>query len=148
MRIYLAPDANCLLWITDHCLRTYDRINVIVAGKQPAPQWLTIKQAVRHCDVGIGIWDWASNDPDGSEPDVIMACAGDVPTLETIASVSLLRKHVPDLKIRVVNVVDLMTLQPKDEHPHGISDAEFDGLFTRDRPVIFAYHGIPISFIV
>ena len=99
--------------------------------------------AVRHCDVGIGIWDWASNDPDGSEPDVVMACAGDVPTLETLAAVSLLRKHVPDLKIRVVNVVDLMTLQPKDEHPHGISDAEFDGLFTRDRPVIFAYHGYP-----
>jgi len=110
---------------------------------QPAPQWLTMDQAARHCDVGIGIWDWASNDPDGSEPDVVMACAGDVPTLETVAAVSLLRKHAPDLKIRVVNVVDLMTLQPKDEHPHGISDAEFDGLFTRDRPVIFAYHGYP-----
>ena len=143
VRIYLAPDANCLLWITDHCLRTYDRINVIVAGKQPAPQWLTMEQAVKHCEAGIGIWDWASNDPDGSEPDVVMACAGDVPTLETIAAVSLLRKHVPELMIRVVNIVDLMTLQPKDEHPHGISDAEFDGLFTRDRPVIFAYHGYP-----
>ena len=143
VRIYLAPDANCLLWIADHCLRTYDRINVIVAGKQPAPQWLTMDQAVKHCDAGIGIWDWASNDPDGSEPDVVMACAGDVPTLETNAAVSLLREHLPELKIRVVNVVDLMTLQPKMEHPHGISDAEFDGLFTRDRPVIFAYHGYP-----
>jgi xylulose-5-phosphate/fructose-6-phosphate phosphoketolase len=143
VRIYLAPDANCLLWIADHCLRTYDRVNVIVAGKQPAPQWLTMEQAVKHCDAGIGIWDLASNDRDGSEPDVVMACAGDVPTLETIAAVSLLRKHLPDLKIRVVNVVDLMTLQPRDEHPHGITDAEFDGLFTRDRPVIFAYHGYP-----
>ena len=143
VRVYLAPDANCLLWVTDHCLRTYDRINVIVAGKQPAPQWLTMDEAVKHCDVGIGIWDWASNDPDGSEPDVVMACAGDVPTLETIAAVELLRKHLPELKIRVVNVVDLMTLQPKDEHPHGISDAEFDGIFTSDRPVIFAYHGYP-----
>ena len=143
VRVYLAPDANCLLWVADHCLRTYDRINVIVAGKQPAPQWLTMDQAVKHCEAGIGIWDWASNDPDGSEPDVVMACAGDVPTLETIAAVSLLRQHVPELKIRVLNVVDLMTLQPKDEHPHGISDSEFDGLFTRDKPVIFAYHGYP-----
>jgi len=143
VRVYLPPDANCLLWVTDHCLRTYDRINVIVAGKQPAPQWLTMDEAVKHCDVGIGIWDWASNDPDGSEPDVVMACAGDVPTLETIAAVELLRKHLPELKIRVVNVVDLMTLQPKDQHPHGISDAEFDGIFTSDRPVIFAYHGYP-----
>jgi xylulose-5-phosphate/fructose-6-phosphate phosphoketolase len=143
VRVYLAPDANCLLWIADHCLRTYDRINVIVAGKQPAPQWLTMDQAVTHCNVGIGIWDWASNDADGSEPDVVMACAGDVPTLETVAAVDLLLKHLPELKIRVVNVVDLMTLQPKDEHPHGISDAEFDGLFTLDRPVIFAYHGYP-----
>jgi xylulose-5-phosphate/fructose-6-phosphate phosphoketolase len=143
VRVYLAPDANCLLWVTDHCLRTYDRVNVIVAGKQPAPQWLTIDEAVKHCDVGIGIWDWASNDPDGSEPDVVMACAGDVPTQETIAAVDLLRKHLPELKIRVVNVVDLMTLQPKEQHPHGISDAEFDGIFTSDRPVIFAYHGYP-----
>jgi xylulose-5-phosphate/fructose-6-phosphate phosphoketolase len=143
VRVYLAPDANCLLWVADHCLRTYDRINVIVAGKQPAPQWLTIDEAEKHCDVGIGIWDWASNDPDGSEPDVVMACAGDVPTLETIAAVGLLRKNLPELKIRVVNVVDLMTLQPKDQHPHGISDAEFDGIFTPDRPVIFAYHGYP-----
>ena len=143
VRVYLAPDANCLLWVTDHCLRTYDRVNVIVAGKQPAPQWLTIDEAVKHCDVGIGIWDWASNDPDGSEPDVVMACAGDVPTQETIAAVDLLRKHLPELKIRVVNVVDLMTLQPKEQHPHAISDAEFDGIFTSDRPVIFAYHGYP-----
>jgi len=143
VRVYLPPDANCLLWVADHCLRTWDRINVIVAGKQPAPQWLGMDQAVEHCEAGIGIWDWASNDPDGSEPDVVMACAGDVPTLETIAAVELLREHLPDLKIRVVNVVDLMTLQPGQTHPHGISDAEFDGLFTRDRPVIFAYHGYP-----
>jgi xylulose-5-phosphate/fructose-6-phosphate phosphoketolase len=143
VRAYFAPDANCLLWIADHCLRTYDRINVIVAGKQPAPQWLTMDEAIKHCDVGIGIWDWASNDADGSEPDVVMACAGDVPTLETIAAVDLLRKHLPELKIRVVNVVDLMTLQPKDQHPHGTSDAEFDGIFTLNRPVIFAYHGYP-----
>ena len=143
VRVYLPPDANRLLWVTDHCLRTYNRINVIVAGKQPAPQWLTMDQAVKHCDVGIGIWDWASNNTEGSEPDVVMACAGDVPTLEVIAAVDLLRKHLPELKIRVVNVVDLMTLQPKDQHPHGISDAEFDGLFTADRPVIFAYHGYP-----
>ena len=142
VRVYLPPDANTLLWVTDHCLRTYDRVNVIVAGKQPAPQWLTMDQAVKHCEVGIGIWDWASNDARG-EPDVVMACAGDVPTLEIIAAVALLRKHLPELKVRVVNVVDLMTLQPKDDHPHGISDAEFDGLFTPDRPVIFAYHGYP-----
>jgi xylulose-5-phosphate/fructose-6-phosphate phosphoketolase len=143
VRVYLPPDANCLLWVMDHCLRTYDRINVIVAGKQPAPQWLPMEAAVKHCDAGIGIWDWASNDPDGTEPDVVMACAGDVPTLETIAAVDLLRRHLPELKIRVINIVDLMTLQPKDDHPHGISDAEFDVLFTRDRPVIFAYHGYP-----
>jgi xylulose-5-phosphate/fructose-6-phosphate phosphoketolase len=135
--------ANCLLWVTDHALRTYDRINVIVAGKQPSPQWLTMDEAVKHCDAGLGIWEWASNDKDGSEPDVVTACAGDVPTLETIAAVDLLRTHLPDLKLRVVNVVDLMTLQPKNEHPHGITDAEFDGLFTSDRPVIFAYHGYP-----
>src|SRR5215469_12384398 len=143
VRVYLPPDANTLFSVTDHCLRTYDRVNVIVAGKQPAPQWLTIDEAVKHCDVGIGIWDWASNDPDGREPDAVMACAGDVPTQETIAAVDLLRKHLPELKIRVVNVVDLMTLQPKDQHPHGISDAEFDGLFTPDRSVLFAYHGYP-----
>jgi xylulose-5-phosphate/fructose-6-phosphate phosphoketolase len=143
VRVYLPPDANCLLWVMDHCLRTYDRINVIVAGKQPAPQWLTVDEAVNHCHAGIGIWNWASNDEDGYEPDVVMACAGDVPTLETIAAVGLLRQHLPDLRIRVVNVVDLMTLQSKTAHPHGISDAEFDGLFTETRPVIFAYHGYP-----
>ena len=143
VRVYLAPDANCLLWITDHCLRTYDRINVIVAGKQPSPQWLTMREAATHCDAGIGIWRWAGNEEEGGEPDVIMACAGDVPTLETLAAVDLLRQALPDLKIRVVNVVDLMTLQPKDQHPHGISDADFDAIFTWDKPVIFAYHGYP-----
>jgi xylulose-5-phosphate/fructose-6-phosphate phosphoketolase len=143
VRVYLPPDANCLLWVTDHCLRTYNRINVIVAGKQPAPQWLTMDAAVTHCDAGIGIWDWASNVPEGSNPDVVMACAGDVPTLETVAAVDLLRNYLPELKVRVVNVVDLMTLQPKEQHPHGISDAEFDGMFTRGQPVIFAYHGYP-----
>jgi xylulose-5-phosphate/fructose-6-phosphate phosphoketolase len=143
VRVYFAPDANTLLWITDHCLRTYDRINVIVAGKQPAPQWLTMKAAATHCDAGIGIWTWAGNETHGTEPDVVMACAGDVPTLETLAAVDLLRKALPDLKVRVVNVVDLMTLQPRDQHPHGISDSDFDSMFTRDRPVIFAYHGYP-----
>ena len=142
VRVYLPPDANCLLWVTDHCLRTYNRINVIVAGKQPAPQWLTMDEAVKHCVAGVGIWRFASNDQ-GAEPDVVMACAGDVPTLETIAAVALLREHLPDLKVRVVNVVDLMTLQPKSAHPHGLTDGEFDALFTRDRPVIFAYHGYP-----
>jgi len=143
VRVYFAPDANTLLWIADHCLRTYDRINVIVAGKQPAPQWLTMKAAATHCDAGIGIWTWAGNEAHGAEPDVVMACAGDVPTLETLAAVDLLRKALPDLKVRVVNVVDLMTLQPRDQHPHGISDSDFDSMFTRDRPVIFAYHGYP-----
>jgi xylulose-5-phosphate/fructose-6-phosphate phosphoketolase len=143
VRVYLPPDANCLLWVTDHCLRTYNRVNVIVAGKQPAPQWLTMDQAIKHCDAGIGLWDWACNDHDGIEPDVVIASAGDVPTLEAIAAVGLLRGALPDIRIRFVNVVDLMTLQPKDEHPHGISDAEFDSLFTVDRPVIFAYHGYP-----
>jgi xylulose-5-phosphate/fructose-6-phosphate phosphoketolase len=143
VRIYFAPDANTLLWIADHCLRTYDRINVIVAGKQPAPQWLTMVQASTHCDAGIGIWTWAGNEPLDGEPDVVMACAGDVPTLEILAAVDLLRRELPELKVRVVNVVDLMTLQPKDQHPHGISDEDFDGIFTKDRPVIFAYHGYP-----
>ncbi|MBO0741730.1 MAG: phosphoketolase family protein, partial [Hyphomicrobiaceae bacterium] len=143
VRVYLPPDANCLLWVIDHCLRTYDRINVIVAGKQSAPQWLAKEEAARHCAAGVGIWGWASNDQDGSEPDVVMACAGDVPTLETIAAVGLLRQHLPELRIRVVNVVDLMALQPSDVHPHGIGDREFDSMFTRDRPVIFAYHGYP-----
>ena len=143
VRVYLPPDANCLLWVMDHCLRTYDRVNVIVAGKQPAPQWLTMEEAARHCAAGIGIWSWACNDQDGSEPDVVMACAGDVPTLETLAAVALLRQHLPELRIRVVNVVDPMALQPHDVHPHGLTDRAFDAMFTRDRPVIFAYHGYP-----
>jgi len=143
VRIYFPPDANTLLWVTDHCLRTYDRINVIVAGKQPSPQWLTIQQAITHCDAGLGIWTWAGTETVGTEPDVVMASVGDVPTLETLAAVDLLRQTLPSLKIRVVNVVDLMTLQPKQQHPHGLSDREFDGMFTRDKPVIFAYHGYP-----
>ena len=143
VRVYFPPDANTLLWIADHCLRTYNRINVIVAGKQPAPQWLTMNEAATHCDAGIGIWRWAGTETAGSEPDVVMACAGDVPTLETLAAVDLLWHALPELKIRVVNVVDLMTLQPKEQHPHGLSDRDFDSLFTRDKPVIFAYHGYP-----
>jgi xylulose-5-phosphate/fructose-6-phosphate phosphoketolase len=142
VRIYLPPDANCLLSVTDHCLRSRNYVNVVVAGKQPAPQWLTMEQAVRHCEAGLGIWPWASNDR-GGEPDVVMACCGDVPTLETLAAVKLLRQHAPELKIRVVNVVDLMTLQPASEHPHGISDRDFDALFTVDKPIIFAFHGYP-----
>ncbi len=142
IRVYLPPDANCLLSVTDHCLRSRNRINVIVAGKQPSLQWLTMDQAVKHCTAGIGIWDWASNDRDG-EPDVVMACAGDVPTLETLAAVSLLRNHAPELKIRVINVVNLMKLQPVSEHPNGLSDPDFDALFTRDKPIIFAFHGYP-----
>jgi xylulose-5-phosphate/fructose-6-phosphate phosphoketolase len=141
-RVYLAPDANTLLSVADHCLRSRDFINVIVAGKQPQPQWLDMDAAIKHCTAGIGIWDWASNDR-GSEPDLIMACAGDVPTVETLAAVMILREHVPDLKIRVINVVDLMRLQPAEEHPHGLSHREFDVLFTTDKPIIFAYHGYP-----
>ena len=140
--VYLPPDANTLLYITDKCLRSRNFINVIVAGKQPELQWLDMEEAVKHCTSGIGIWEWASNDK-GSEPDVVMACAGDVPTLETLAAVDILRQQVPDLKIRVINVVDLMTLQPKEEHPQGLSDKEFDSLFTIDNPIIFAYHGYP-----
>ena len=143
VRVYLPPDANTLLWVADHCLRTYDRINVIVAGKQPSPQWLSMPEAITHCEAGIGIWKWAGTESHGAEPDVVMACAGDVPTLETLAAVDLLRTSLPELKIRVINVVDLMTLQPKDQHPHGLSDRDFDSLFTRDKPVIFAYHGYP-----
>ncbi|MDP9857573.1 phosphoketolase family protein [Agrobacterium sp. CCNWLW71] len=143
VRIYLPPDANTLLWVGDHCLKTWNRINVIVAGKQPEPQWLTIDEAVKHCEAGIGIWEWAGNEDGATAPDIVMACAGDVPTLETLAAVSLLREAIPELKIRVVNVVDLMTLQSKEHHPHGLSDEEFDGMFTPDRPVIFAYHGYP-----
>jgi xylulose-5-phosphate/fructose-6-phosphate phosphoketolase len=139
VRVYLPPDANCLLSVIDHCLRTRHYVNVVIAGKHPAPQWLSMDAAVKHCTQGIGIWQWASNDQ-RSSPDVVMACAGDVPTLETLAAVSILREHLPDLRIRVVNVVDLMRLQPASEHPHGLADADFDEIFTRDRPVIFAYH--------
>ena len=142
VRVYLPPDANSLLYVADHCLRSWDRVNVIVAGKAPSPQWLSMDAAIKHCTEGIGIWEWASNDR-GSEPDVVMACAGDVPTLETLAAVDLLKQQIPELKIRVVNVVDLMTLQSKEQHPHGLSDSDFDALFTTDKPVIFAYHGYP-----
>ncbi len=142
VRIYLPPDTNTLLWVVDRCLRTRHFVNVIVAGKQSALQWLDMESAVQHCTVGIGIWEWASNDA-GTEPDVVMACAGDVPTLETLAAVDLLRQHLPDIKIRVVNVVDLMTLQPSTEHPHGLSDRDFDSIFTTDKPIVFAYHGYP-----
>jgi xylulose-5-phosphate/fructose-6-phosphate phosphoketolase len=142
IRVYLPPDANTLLVTTDTCLRSRNCVNVIVAGKQPAPQWLTMDEAIKHCSFGIGIWEWASNDR-GSEPDVVMACAGDVPTLETLAAVSMIRRHIPELKVRVVNVVDLMRLQSPKEHPHGLGDDEFDGLFTKDKPVIFAFHGYP-----
>ena len=142
VRVYLPPDGNTLLSVADHCLRSRNYVNVIVAGKHPELQWLDMEAAVRHCTLGLGIWDWASNDQ-GTEPDVVMACCGDVPTLETLAAVDLLRRHVPDLKIRVVNVVDLMTLQPSTEHPHGLSDKEYDAVFTSDRPIIFAFHGYP-----
>jgi xylulose-5-phosphate/fructose-6-phosphate phosphoketolase len=142
IRVYLPPDANCLLHVTERCLRSRNLVNVVVAGTQPSPQWLTMDQAIKHCDRGIGIWDWASNDRGGS-PDVVMACAGDVPTLETLAAVDLLRHHVSDMKVRVVNIVDLMTLQPQREHPSGLSDDDFDALFTTDRPVVFAFHGYP-----
>ena len=142
VRVYLPPDANCLLSVMDHCLRSRHYVNVVVAGKHPAPQWLSTEEAVVHCTEGIGIWKWASNDA-GTEPDVVMACAGDVPTLEILAAVSILREKFPELKMRVVNVVDLMKLQPKSEHPHGLSDADFDTLFTKSRPVIFAFHAYP-----
>lgn len=140
VRIYLPPDANSLLWVGDHCLRTWDRINVIVAGKQPSPQWLDMQSAIEHCEAGMGEWRWASCQ---GEPDVVMACAGDVPTMETLAAVDLLRSCLPDLKIRLVNVVDLMAMQTQEQHPHGKSEAEFDALFTRNKPVIFAFHGYP-----
>jgi xylulose-5-phosphate/fructose-6-phosphate phosphoketolase len=143
IRVYLPPDANTLLSVADHCLRSRNYVNVVVAGKQPCLDWLDMHDAVLHCTRGLGIWDWASNDADG-DPDVVMACAGDVPTLETLAAVDLLRTHLPDLKVRVVNVVDLMRLQPESEHPHGLSDRDFDGIFTSDKPVIFAYHGYPM----
>jgi len=142
VRVYLPPDANCLLAVTDHCLRSRNRINVIIADKQMAPQWLPMDQAVKHCSAGIGIWDWASNDR-GGEPDVVMACCGDVPTLETLAAVDLMRRHLPELKVRVINVVDLMKLQSPSAHPHGLNEQDFDMFFTRDKPVIFAFHGNP-----
>jgi xylulose-5-phosphate/fructose-6-phosphate phosphoketolase len=142
VRVYLPPDANCLLSVTDHCLRSRDYVNVVVAGKQPAPVWLTMDQAIRHCTAGVGIWEWAGNDK-GGEPDVVMACCGDVPTLETLAAVELLGRHAPEIKVRVVNVVNLMTLQPPREHPHGLQDQEFDDLFTTNKPIIFAFHGYP-----
>ncbi|MBK9983652.1 MAG: phosphoketolase family protein [Saprospiraceae bacterium] len=143
IRIYLPPDANTLLCITDHCLRSRNYINVIVAGKQPELQWMNMDDAIKHCTAGLGIWKWASND-EGAEPDVVMACAGDVPTLETIAAVHILREHFPELKVRVINVVDLMTLQPQSEHPHGLNDNDFDSLFTKDKHIIFAFHGYPL----
>ncbi|QBB70723.1 phosphoketolase family protein [Pseudolysobacter antarcticus] len=144
VRIYFPPDANCLLSVVDHCLRSRHYVNVIVAGKHPAPQWLSMDEAVKHCTKGIGIWQWASNDQE-AEPDVVMACCGDVPTLETLAAVSIMREHLPHLKIRVVNVVDLMRLQPQSEHPHGLSDTDFDDLFTTNKPVVFAFHAYPWS---
>ncbi len=142
IRVYLPPDTNTLLSVTDHCLRSRNYVNVIVAGKQPSLQYLDMKAAMEHCTAGIGIWEWASNDQ-GSEPDVVMACAGDVPTLETLAAVDFLRQQFQELKIRVVNVVDLMTLQPQSEHPHGLSDRDFDTIFTTDKPIVFVYHGYP-----
>ena len=142
VRVYLPPDANCLLSVWDHCLRSRHYVNVVIAGKYEAPQWLTMDAAIEHCTRGIGIWQWASSDQ-GSEPDVVMACCGDVPTLETLAAVSILREYLPDLKIRVINVVDLMKLEPETEHPHGLSDQDFDALFTKDKPIVFALHGYP-----
>jgi xylulose-5-phosphate/fructose-6-phosphate phosphoketolase len=142
IRVYLPPDTNTLLSVADHCLRSRNYVNVIVAGKNPAPSWLTMDQAIAHCRRGIGVWEWASTD-EGTEPDVVLGCAGDVPTLETLAAADLLRTHLPGLKVRVVNVVDLMRLQPASEHPHGLPDNEFDTLFTRDKPIVFAFHGYP-----
>jgi xylulose-5-phosphate/fructose-6-phosphate phosphoketolase len=142
VRVYLPPDANCLLSVADHCLRTRDYVNVIVAGKQLQPTWLGMDDAVLHCTRGVGMWEWASSDT-AREPDVVMACAGDVPTLETLAAVSLLRERLPDLAVRVVNVVDLMRLVPDTEHPHGLADREFDTIFTTTAPIIFAFHGYP-----
>jgi xylulose-5-phosphate/fructose-6-phosphate phosphoketolase len=142
VRIYLPPDANCLLSVMDHCLRSRNYINLTITGKHDSPQWLTMEEAALHCTHGIGVWDWASNDR-GEEPDVVMACAGDVPTLEVLAAVSILREYLPDLKIRVVNIVDLMRLQPTSEHPHGLSDPEYNEMFTQDKEIIFAFHGYP-----
>ncbi|HSW99452.1 MAG TPA: phosphoketolase, partial [Patescibacteria group bacterium] len=142
VRIYLPPDANCLLSVMDHCLRSRNYINLTVTGKHDSPQWLSMEEAALHCARGISVWDWASNDQ-GGEPDVVMACAGDVPTLETLAAVSLLRTHLPGLKVRVVNVIDLMRLQPTTEHPHGLSDPDYDKIFTPNKEIIFAFHGYP-----
>ena len=142
VRVYLPPDANCLLSVFDHCLRSRNYVNVVVAGKHALPQWLTMDAAVVHCTEGIGIWQWASNDQD-AEPDVVMACCGDTPTLEILAAVSILRQHLPDLKIRVINVVDLMKLQSASEHPHGLSETDYDSLFTKDKHIIFGFHGYP-----
>jgi xylulose-5-phosphate/fructose-6-phosphate phosphoketolase len=142
VRAYLPPDANCLLSVVDHCLRSRHYVNVVIAGKHPMPQWLTIEEAAAHCAQGIGIWRWASNDHD-ADPDVVLACCGDTPTLEVLAAVSILRAAMPEIRLRVINVVDLMKLQPRTEHPHGLSDADYDSLFTRDRPVVFAFHGYP-----
>ena len=142
VRIYLPPDANCLLSVADHCLRSRNYVNVIVAGKHSLPQWLTMDQAVIHCSEGIGIWEWASNDQ-GSEPDVVLACCGDTPTLEILAATSILREHLPELKVRVVNVVDLMKLEPSSEHPHGLSDIDYDSIFTTDKHIVFGFHGYP-----
>jgi xylulose-5-phosphate/fructose-6-phosphate phosphoketolase len=143
VRVYLPADANCLLSVFDHCLRSRDYVNVVVAGKHALPQWLSIEAAVVHCTQGIGIWQWASNDQ-GSEPDLVMACCGDTPTLEILAAVSILREHLPNLKIRVVNVVDLMKLHPAEEHSHGLSEKDYDSLFTKDKPIIFGFHGYPL----
>jgi xylulose-5-phosphate/fructose-6-phosphate phosphoketolase len=142
VRVYLPPDSNTLLSVADHCLRSRDYVNVMVAGKNPSPAYLPMDDAIDHCTRGLGIWPWASSD-DGGEPHVVLACAGDVPTLETLAAADLLRRHLPDLRVRVINVVDLMRLQPESEHPHGLPDKEFDALFTADKPVVFAFHGYP-----
>jgi len=142
IRVYLPPDANCLLSVTDHCLRSRNCVNVVVAGKQPAPVWLGMDDAARHCASGLGIWEWASNDR-GGEADVVLGCCGDVPTLETLAAADFIRRELPDIKVRVINVVDLMKMQPPRDHPHGLPDADFDALFTPDRPVVFTFHGYP-----
>jgi xylulose-5-phosphate/fructose-6-phosphate phosphoketolase len=143
VRVYLPPDTNTLLSVYDHCLRSRNYINVVVAGKQPQLDYLSMDDAVLHCTRGIGVWEWAGTEVQGTEPDVVLGCAGEIPTLETLAAADLLRRELPDLKVRVVNVVDLMRLQPESEHPHGLSDREFDALFTTDKPVVFAFHGYP-----
>ena len=142
VRLYLPPDANCLLSCFDHCIQSRNYVNVIIASKHPRPQWLTMDQAVKHCTHGIGIWQWASND-EGSEPDAVLACCGDTPTLETLAAVTILRRYLPEVRVRVINVVDLMKLQPHTEHPHGLTDEDYDAIFTTDKPIIFAFHGYP-----